>query len=409
MLLPCMTDMTIESLVMLEEMYRGSTLNLLASENRVPSSARKLLAGDLSGRYTLPLNTVVHGEMVRNGYGGTKYADAIVEAVERLLCRIFGAKWCDVRPLSGHIAAMSALRVGVVKGAKSLMAVPADSGGYDGYESPYMPALMGIRSYHIPMAGPQIDLESFKEEYEKKRPDMVVLGQSYFTEPYDLKAVSEIINGRSLLLYDASHVLGLLAGGRFQPDALEYCDLVYGSTHKTFPGPQGGVIMGKDMDLADAQDKDYIWTVIDNPHIHRIASVGRVLEILYERGQKYADAIIGTATRLARELASNGIPLLYGPEYTQSHQILIDLAEVKKKYNLGGQELCDRLEDNSIIIDSVGRIGTAEIAQTLPEDNEISEIAVLISRALEGNNVSSEVQDLNIQMSSRGSILEGAQ
>ena len=36
-------------------------------------------------------------------------------------------------------------------------------------------------------------------------------------------------------MYDAAHVLGLIAGGQFQQPIAEGADLMMGSTHKSFP------------------------------------------------------------------------------------------------------------------------------------------------------------------------------
>ena len=43
-------------------------------------------------------------------------------------------------------------------------------------------------------------------------------------------------------MYDGAHVLGLIAGGVFQDPLREGADIMTGSSHKTFPGPQGGFL-----------------------------------------------------------------------------------------------------------------------------------------------------------------------
>ena len=45
------------------------------------------------------------------------------------------------------------------------------------------------------------------------------------------------------VMYDGAHVLGLIAGGEFQDPLREGADVMTGSSHKTFPGPQGGFLL----------------------------------------------------------------------------------------------------------------------------------------------------------------------
>ena len=49
-------------------------------------------------------------------------------------------------------------------------------------------------------------------------------------------------------MYDGAHVLGLIAGGQFQDPFREGADVGTGSSHKTFPGPQGGFVLSNSDD-----------------------------------------------------------------------------------------------------------------------------------------------------------------
>ncbi|MGI0068170.1 MAG: hypothetical protein ACREB9_07150, partial [Thermoplasmata archaeon] len=97
-------------LVRAHDRWRGrSVFNLLPSENAVSPTARRYLASDLAGRYTLPLETEWHGETIDNSYTGTRYTDAIEALGNAAARRLFHARCATVRPLSGHIAALSVL------------------------------------------------------------------------------------------------------------------------------------------------------------------------------------------------------------------------------------------------------------------------------------------------------------
>ena len=74
---------------------------------------------------------------------------------------------------------------------------------------------------------------------------MVILVKSLFLFPESVKQIAEVCRAKNIpLLYDGAHVLGLILGGQFQNPFEEGAHFINGSTHKTFPGPQRGVILG---------------------------------------------------------------------------------------------------------------------------------------------------------------------
>ncbi|MCI4317710.1 MAG: serine hydroxymethyltransferase, partial [Thermoplasmata archaeon] len=204
------------------------------------------------GRWPSPLD----GETIDNSYAGTKYTDEIEALANAAATRLFHGRWATTRPLSGHIAAMSSLVPLLPRGSKFLAIAPSE-GGYDGYAPGYLPALLGYTVRPLPADGPghSVDAEKAVEEIRRERPNAVVLGQSFFLFPYPLKAIAEEAHRRdALVFYDASHVLGLIAGGQFQDPLREGADVLFGSTHKSFPGPQGGLIVTDREDLFGEMD-----------------------------------------------------------------------------------------------------------------------------------------------------------
>ena len=74
---------------------------------------------------------------------------------------------------------------------------------------------------------------------------MVILGKSLFLFPEPVREIAEVCSVKKVpILYDGAHVLGLILGGYFQKPFEEGAHFINGSTHKTFPGPQRGVILG---------------------------------------------------------------------------------------------------------------------------------------------------------------------
>jgi len=365
-------------LVEMHEKWRTEeTINLQASENIISPAVKKALGSDLAGRYSLPVNGEIHGAFVKNAYGGTRYSAEIEERTEKLARDVFGAEFSDVRPLSGHIAAMTVLAVLLERGNR-IMAIDAENGGYDGYLPDYMSGMLGLSYSPLPFDNEtmRVKTDELASKIRKERPAALILGSSYIPFPYDLKAVRDAC-ADCLLLYDASHVLGLIAGGKFQPDALKYCDVVYGSTHKTFFGPQGGIILSNRWDLMEPIRKRSIWLTYDNTHMHRIAGLGVALEEMKAFGEEYADAVIKNSKTFAKELDERDIPVRLGPEYSESHQVLID-AKRMKEIGLDTASFSSRLEEQNIVVDAVGRLGTQEATRIGMKERDMETIAGFI-------------------------------
>ena len=86
----------------------------------------------------------------------------------------------------------------------------------------------------------QIDLSKAKELLEEHKPELIIFGKSMVIYKEPLREVAEMIahmNPKPIILYDMAHVLGLI-GPYFQEPFKEGADIVTGSTHKTFFGPQ---------------------------------------------------------------------------------------------------------------------------------------------------------------------------
>jgi glycine hydroxymethyltransferase len=375
----------LEELVRAHDRWRGSEVfNLLPSENAVSPKARGYLSSDLAGRYTLPIDADFHGERVDNSYTGTRYTDEIERLADAAARRLFRARHATTRPLSGHIAAMSALAPLLPRGAK-ILAVPAPVGGYDGYAPGFLPALLGYRSLPLPAPPPSEPMPAgpVVEEIRRERPDAVVLGQSFVLFPYPLREIAEAAHAvDALVLYDASHVLGLLAGGEFQDPLREGADVVFGSTHKSFPGPQGGLLFCDRDDLFRQIDPALVWRVFDNAHWHRIAALAQTLLELERWAPEYARTTVANAQALARALEERAVPVAGAASgFTRSHQIHLDPDELARRHGLRPGRLARIWEADRLLVDLVGRIGTAEAARLGLRPEEMPRLAELLVRS----------------------------
>jgi len=139
----------IEDLVRQHEEWRGRCINLIPSENATSPAVRAALASDLGNRYSYHVGAELHGQVIENAYRGTRWADAVEARAEALAKEAYGAAAATVRPISGHVAGLTAVAALVPHGGR-VLALRADDGGYDGYHLPHLPDLLGYVADPLP-------------------------------------------------------------------------------------------------------------------------------------------------------------------------------------------------------------------------------------------------------------------
>jgi glycine hydroxymethyltransferase len=376
------------------------SINLLPSENSASPQVRALLSSDFGNRYTLPINTEYAGEFMENAYRGTRITTDVEKRAEEICCEVFGSKHACVQPLSGHIAAMITI-VSTTRRGDGLSAIPSDKGGYDGYGQAYIPDMLGLRASALPFDDGvwNLDADAAARQIRKQKPRLVILGASLILFPYDMAPVKEACaDAGSVLVYDGSHVLGLIAGGEFQRPLEEGADLLYGSTHKSFFGPQGGIIATSSKDLDEAVRKNLTWRVVDNVHWNRVAALGQALLEMKRFGPQYAKQVVRNSRRLGRELKERGVPIMFEElGYSSSHQLLMDVKELKAIFGKGINDFSVMMEKSNLIIDSVGRLGTGEITRLGMKEKHLPELADLFVEAARGKDIRKKVKALRNQ------------
>ena len=373
-------------------------LNLQPSENVTSPAVRRILASDLGHRYTLPWKggMWIHGASVENAYGGTRYLDEIEAEGEALAREVFHARFASLKPLSGHVAGMLLLLSACSKGDKVLV-IDAKHGGYDGYMPEYLPKLLDL---HLQVDFLPFDESRWNLDYAAAadkiiawRPRLVLLGSSFLLFPFDLRHLRGPCNtARALLAYDGSHVLGLIAGGEFNRPLEEGADILIGSTHKSFPGPQGGLFLTNWEDVWAKFKENLNWRVLDNAHWNRIGGVAQTLLEMRHFGPAYAKAVVENARALAAALDRESFPVRFREfGFTRSHQIHLDQSRLREDGGLTPNEFSVRCGRNNLIVDAVARLGTAEVTRMGATVKDMEETASLIARAAKGEDVRAEV------------------
>jgi len=238
-----------------------------------------------------------------------------------------------------------------------------------------------------------IDPDRMVANIREIEPRIVLLGGSLFLFPHPVREACDAAREvDATLVYDGAHVLGLIAGKRFQDPLREGASVVTGSTHKTFPGPQGAII-ACDEEHSDAIDEAVFPGTVSNHHLHHLAGLAVSLAEMIEFGEDYASQVIANAKRLAQALYERGFDVLCEPYgFTESHQVAVNVTKTG-----GSIEAATRLEDANIIVnknllpgDNVTktvepsgiRIGTQELTRIGMGASEMDAIAELIKRVV---------------------------
>jgi glycine hydroxymethyltransferase len=413
----------IEHIVEQQNTWRQTqAINLIASENTPSEAVRRVQVSDFMGRYAEGHPN--EGEKVNRYYQGTRYIDEIENMAEREIKALFGAKQADVRPISGN-AANTALALGWLRGNDTIIANSTDAGGHISHgpvgvfgrriqvrgQSLKIDSAKGIHLHYLPLTPDHYHVDARKtiELIDQVSPQVVIMGKSLFLFPEPVEEVAAFCKTKDIpLLYDGAHVLGLIAGGQFQNPLQEGATWLTGSTHKTFPGPQRGVILGN----LDADGEKKYWGAADrgvfpgsssNHHLNTLPALVVATREMQQFGKEYAAQIVRNAQALGRSLDELGIPVEardFG--YTKSHMIAVNVAQWG-----AGVEVAKRLEANDIIVNynmlpgdsdprnpSGLRVGTPEMTRFGMDERAMGELAQLMHDAITGKNVKAQVNAL---------------
>ena len=256
-------------LVAAHEAWRARTVNLIASENALSPVVRAALGSDLVQRYA----DYTGRDLSARRYRGNRYIELMEREAAKIAQEAFQAEHVELRPISGHIAGAAVL-VGLCHPGDLVLELGRDGGGHREAGKLAAVPLVPLKVEYLPFdqASYNVDVAATLRLIAERRPRMVILGSSNFLFPHPVSAIAEALKAYpdTLLVYDASHVMGFLAAGRFQDPLREGADLVFGSTHKTLPGPQGGIIFSNRSDLMDAVSQATYPALVTNHHTCRI-------------------------------------------------------------------------------------------------------------------------------------------
>lgn len=409
-------------------------VNLIPSEN-TPSRAVRLLSGsDPACRYAEHKKILAFYEKEVFYYQGTKFIDQVERMLTEEMRAYFGCTEVETRTLSGqmsNMAVFSALtdwknRFDRKKDAKRLGYVMNNhiiKGGH--LSAQPMGALHdyiavdpvtekpAVVNFPVCRDNPyKMDVEETKKLIDRYRPELIIFGKSMVLHKEPVAQIRRFVDEQKIpttIMYDMAHVLGLI-GDHFQNPFQEGAEIVTGSTHKTFFGPQRGVI---GVNYKEEDLKYGLWKTIESRTFpgsvsnHHLGTQLGMLMAAYEMNQfrdAYQSAIIRNAKSFARSLRSYGLDVVGDPaiDYTETHQVIVSVGYGE------GAEIAERLEQNNVIVnyqatpDEEGftasgalRMGVSEMTRFGFEEKDFDQLASLMADCiLRGREIKADVEQL---------------
>ncbi len=350
-------------------------VNLIPSEMTPSRAVRLLSMSDPSFRYAEHKKVKSFYDADVFYYQGTKFIDQVEQLLVEEMKDFLGCSEVETRVISGqmsNMAVFSALmdfknrldrkhdmkRLGyvlnnhIIKGGH-LSAQPM------GALHDYI-AIDPVTERHAIVNFPvcrdniyKIDVEETKKIIAQYRPELIIFGKSMVLHREPVAAIRQFVDAEKIpttIMYDMAHVLGLI-GDYFQKPFQEGAEIVTGSTHKTFFGPQRGVI-GVNYQKEDL--KYGLWETIESRAFpgsvsnHHLGTQLGLLMAAYEMNQykdQYQKAVVENAKSFAKSLKAAGLDVAGDPaiDYTETHQVIVSVG-----YGTG-PEVAERLERNNII------------------------------------------------------------
>src|SRR5437660_10848637 len=122
-----------------------------------------------------------------------------------------------------------------------------------------------------------LDYDAIRDLAVRERPRMIIAGATAYPRIIDFEAFRAIADDvGALLLVDAAHIAGLVAGGA-HPSPVPMADVVTFTTHKTLRGPRGAMFVSR-QEHAGALDKAVFPGLQGGPHNHTTAATAVPLQ-----------------------------------------------------------------------------------------------------------------------------------
>jgi len=339
-------DPEIQKLIDEENRREHDTIRLIASENYASRAVMEATGSCLTNKYS-------------EGYAGKRYYEGqqVIDQVEKLAIervRALFAKTAkcpaeeihvNVQPYSGSPANL-AVYLAFCQAGDTIMGLGLPFGGHltHGHTVSITGKYFKSVPYGVRKDDCRIDMDEVRKLAKEHKPKLIWAGTTAYPRTLDFEAFRSIADEvGAILAADIAHISGLVAAG-VHPTPVGIADVVTTTTHKTFRGPRGGMIMCKKQH-APAIDKAVFPGLQGGPHNHTTAAIAvAAKEASTPEYVQYAKNIVHNAKTLGEALAGKGFHLVTGG--TDNHLLLIDLTSK----NVPGKPAAQALDKAGIVL-----------------------------------------------------------
>jgi glycine hydroxymethyltransferase len=375
--------------------HERDCVNLNPATNAMNPKAEALLGAGIGARPSL-------------GYPGDKYEMGL-EAIEKievmaaeLAAEVFGARFAEIRVGSGALANLYVF-MAAAKAGDTIIAPPPSIGGHVTHHAAGSAGLYGVVTHPAPIDAVNytVDVAALREDARRLKPKLITIGGSLNLFPHPVREIRAIADEvGALVLFDAAHLCGMIAGRAWQQPLEEGAHVMTMSTYKSLGGPPSGLIVTNDADVAKRLDAIAYPGLTANFDAAKSAALAMTLLDWKVHGRAYAAKMGETALALAQALAERGVPVFARERgMTASHQLAVEA----KAFG-GGQAAAKQLRQANVLACGIGlpiapvegdanglRIGTPEIVRWGMGPEHMPELAGYIADVLTGRRAAQSV------------------
>lgn len=377
-------DPKVYEAIMNELDRQRNDIELIASENFVSEAV-------LEANGCIMTNKYAEGYPRRRYYGGCEFVDVVEDLAIDRLKELYGCDHANVQPHSGANANI-AVFFALLKPGDKILGMELSHGGHltHGMKINLSGKYFEAHAYGVTKETNDIDYEALRAQAKEVKPALIIAGGSAIPRKIDFKKFREIADEvGAYLMVDMAHIAGLVAAGLHE-NPVPYADVVTSTTHKTLRGTRGGIILCKE-ELKKKIDSAVFPGTQGGPLMHIIAAKAVAFgEALKPEFKEYQKQVVANAKALGEGLTKRNVDLVSGG--TDTHLLLLDL----RSTGISGQELQKNLEkcnittnkntipfdEASAVVTSGLRIGTPAVTTRGMKEEDMDEIAELISYAI---------------------------
>ncbi len=385
-----------------DEAKNADFLHLTANEAQMSNTARTFLSSKLNERYYFGGGD--EDGIVDFGHFtalGIKSIENLLEAATVAAKEMLGAAAVNLNVLSGVHAMMCSI-LATTEPGDTVMTVPLDCGGH--FATVGILERIGRKQVYadFDVENLRFDVEKISESVKANHVKAIYLDVSYYLNPHNLSEIRQAVGSDVIIIYDASHTMGLILGKQFQDPFADGADVITANTHKTLPGPHKGMIAFKDKTLADKANAIIDGFLYSTPHMIHLVPLAITLLEMKEFGGEYAKQIISNSNAIAESFVKLGYEVRKANtgRYSEDHQAHVFLSTSDNYLtlykNLVKNNISTNFEGNELANGKwFMRIGTQEVTRRGMKELDMETIATLMDQALKGMNVKDQVLSFN--------------